>query len=359
MSSFQCNETDECHDDDISSTSRDCAIGVEGRHSPKVSIVIPVYNTPANLLCECINSAVNQCYQSKEVIVVDDGSDAVTAEYLDSFAEDGIAVLHKNNGGLSDARNYGVAHSTGDYVYFLDSDDSLASPNAIQLLVAIACASKSEIVVGRSHFISSIQGWMGCPAPGHDWLVSCLQSQSVSFIAPDQLFAFSLLRRLSHLFVEGMVHEDEEFTPRAYLEAKRVVGSTSCMTYTRNIRAGSLTQSKSMKDIYKRCEGKMLVAKNLLSSQCYSSSFSLRSLIDARAYGFMAMAFRSWAEDLYLHPEYSSRLMKLAESLDYSRVKIVRHSANSARNYIVISFVRAFGIARLIDLLNVIFKKKI
>lgn len=352
MSSFQCNETDECHDDDISSTSRDCAIGVEGRHSPKVSIVIPVYNTPANLLCECINSAVNQCYQSKEVIVVDDGSDAATAEYLDSFAEDGIAILHKSNGGLSDARNYGVAHCTGDYIYFLDSDDSLASPHAIQLLVTIACASGSEIVVGKSHFISTIQGWMSCPASGYDWLVSCLQSQSVAFIAADQLYAVNLLRRLSHLFVDGMVHEDEEFTPRAYLEAKRVVGCTPCVTYTRNIRAGSLTQSKSVKDVYKRCEGKMLVAKNLLENESFSGSSSLRLLVDARAYGFMTMAFRSWAEDLYYHPEYDSRLMKLAESIDCSRVKTVRRDFKSIRNYLVISLASKYGIRRTIKLIN-------
>ena len=352
MESFQFSNTDEQRDDGIRHDEATNAIRTDEGILLKVSIIIPVFNTPAKLLCECISSAVNQYYQSTEVIIVDDGSDAVTARYLDSFAKDGAIVFHKSNGGLSDARNYGVAHCTGDYIYFLDSDDSLASPHAIQLLVAIACASGSEIVVGKSHFISTIQGWMSCPASGYDWLVSCLQSQSVAFIAADQLYAVDLLRRLSHLFVDGMVHEDEEFTPRAYLEAKRVVGCTPCVTYTRNIRAGSLTQSKSVKDVYKRCEGKMLVAKNLLENESFSGSSSLRLLVDARAYGFMTMAFRSWAEDLYYHPEYDSRLMKLAESIDCSRVKTVRRDFKSIRNYLVISLASKYGIRRTIKLIN-------
>ncbi len=357
MSRYQTNESSEYYDDGIYLAEDKYAIVTGERRSPKVSIIIPVYNTPTNLLCECISSAINQCYRETEVVVVDDGSDASTARYLDSFAGGNVNVFHKSNGGLSDARNYGVAHCTGDYVYFLDSDDSLASSYSIQVLIAIACASESEIVVGNSHFISSIQGWMSRPASGYDWLARCLKSQSVSFMAADQLYARSLLGRLSYLFVDGMVHEDEEFTPRAYLEAKRVVGSTSCFTYERNIRAGSLTQSKSLIDVYKRCEGKMLVAKYLLGNQCFSYSSSLRVQIDARAYGFIAMAFRTWAEDLYLHPECNSRLMKLAESIDYRRAKIVGSSIKSIRNYFLISFIRVFGIGQTVKLLSKVLKK--
>lgn len=92
---------------------------------PKVSIIVPVYNVE-KYLAKCLDSLVNQTMQDIEIIAVNDGSTDGSANILKEYEQkyDGkIKVLTKENGGLSDARNYGMPYATGDYIAFLDSDD--------------------------------------------------------------------------------------------------------------------------------------------------------------------------------------------------------------------------------------------
>lgn len=91
-----------------------------------VSMIIPVYNTPEQFLDECLDSVRKQSYKELEVILVDDGSDSKTAAYLDTIAGKDFVVLHKENGGVSAARNYGVQHANGKYICFVDSDDLIS-----------------------------------------------------------------------------------------------------------------------------------------------------------------------------------------------------------------------------------------
>ena len=94
--------------------------------SPKVSIVIPVYNVKIYLK-RAINSIINQTYNNIEIIIVDDGSTDGSSIICDEYkgVDKRIKVYHKENGGLSSARNYGLNHVTGDWIMFLDSDDWL------------------------------------------------------------------------------------------------------------------------------------------------------------------------------------------------------------------------------------------
>ncbi|MBR2704788.1 MAG: glycosyltransferase [Clostridia bacterium] len=92
---------------------------------PKVSIVVPVYNVD-KYLAKCLDSLVNQTLQDIEIIAVNDGSTDGSADILTDYEqryEGKIKVLTKENGGLSDARNYGMPYATGEYIAFLDSDD--------------------------------------------------------------------------------------------------------------------------------------------------------------------------------------------------------------------------------------------
>ena len=91
---------------------------------PKVSVIIPVYNVE-QYLNRCIDSVLNQTYKDFEIILVDDGSTDKSGEICDVYAEKDsrITVIHKENGGLSDARNFGIDAARGDFLTFLDSDD--------------------------------------------------------------------------------------------------------------------------------------------------------------------------------------------------------------------------------------------
>lgn len=91
------------------------------------SIIIPVYNTPADSLERCINSVKSQLYSFFECIIVDDGSKNETAIFLERIAmsDERIQLIHQNNAGVSAARNAGIVRATGDYTVFIDSDDEV------------------------------------------------------------------------------------------------------------------------------------------------------------------------------------------------------------------------------------------
>lgn len=89
-----------------------------------ISVIVPVYNVK-DYIKKCVQSIIEQSYKNLEIILVDDGSTDGSAQICDEIGkiDDRIVVLHKKNGGLSDARNYGIDHSQGEFLSFIDSDD--------------------------------------------------------------------------------------------------------------------------------------------------------------------------------------------------------------------------------------------
>lgn len=113
-----------------------------------VSIIIPVYKVE-RYLRDCVDSIINQTYQNMEIILVNDGSPDRCGEICDEYAEndDRVLVIHKSNGGLSDARNHGLAQAHGEYIAFVDSDD-LVEQDGISKLVRLSDTYDADIVIG-------------------------------------------------------------------------------------------------------------------------------------------------------------------------------------------------------------------
>lgn len=113
---------------------------------PKISIIIPVYNVE-NYLNQCLESVVNQTYQNLEIIVINDGSTDNSAKICDEFAykDNRIIVIHKENGGISSARNIGIEKSSGEYIMFLDSDDWIEL-NTCEIALKIAEEQSADVV---------------------------------------------------------------------------------------------------------------------------------------------------------------------------------------------------------------------
>lgn len=112
-----------------------------------VSIIIPVYNTK-DYLSRCIESVLNQSYVDFELLLVDDGSTDGSGEICDSYSKKDprVCVFHKENGGVSSARNLGLSYASGEWVYFVDSDDELL-PDGLQVLVD--CVNEdTDLVMG-------------------------------------------------------------------------------------------------------------------------------------------------------------------------------------------------------------------
>lgn len=111
----------------------------------KVSVIIPVYKVE-KYLNQCVESVVNQTYKNLEIILVDDGSPDNCPKMCDEWAkkDDRIKVIHKSNGGLSDARNYGIEQSSGEFLCLIDSDDSI-NPQMIEILLKSLTETSADI----------------------------------------------------------------------------------------------------------------------------------------------------------------------------------------------------------------------
>ena len=93
---------------------------------PLISVILPVYNVE-RFLKRCVNSVRNQDYKNLEILLINDGSTDNSGILCDDFAREDqrIFVIHKANGGLSDARNCGIAQAKGKYITLIDSDDDV------------------------------------------------------------------------------------------------------------------------------------------------------------------------------------------------------------------------------------------
>ncbi|MCI6465955.1 MAG: glycosyltransferase [Faecalicatena sp.] len=114
-----------------------------------ISVIVPVYNAE-KYLKQCIDSVIDQTYTKFELILVDDGSTDACGKICDYYAklDKRIQVIHKKNGGLSDARNTGVENSNGNWIFFLDSDDYICS-ETLELLLEIAIQKNAQMVIGN------------------------------------------------------------------------------------------------------------------------------------------------------------------------------------------------------------------
>lgn len=118
-----------------------------------ISVIVPVYNVEA-YLDKCMESIVNQTYKNIEIVLVDDGSPDNCPSMCDKWAEKDsrIKVIHKQNGGLSDARNAGISYSHGDYITFVDSDDYLAE-DCIAVLYDVLRSNNAEMSVASFEYV--------------------------------------------------------------------------------------------------------------------------------------------------------------------------------------------------------------
>lgn len=320
----------------------------------KVSVIVPVYNTPPHLLKCCLSSVSSQKDVVVETVLVDDGSSPkIAASCEEAFINCGCSgrVVHQENRGLSGARNSGVDAATGDAVFFLDSDDHLADCTSIARLAARAEETDADVVVGRFHLPD---GFDCSPARGRDWLLRCVRCGEVSFAAPDTLYKRA--RCVEERFELGLVHEDEDFSPRILFGSRLVAGCEGAPTYVRVPSEGSITTATSEEAAYRRCRGKFVVCKNSLDDLRFSGDPELWSPMQARAFGFANMAFLAWARSSFAS-KYERELISICSEIDWSRCRVDRLDFRNVRTRACMGLVRLLGPKRYVRLLRYIFTR--
>ena len=180
---------------------------------PLVSVVVPVYNAE-KYLCDCANSLAAQNYSPLEIILVDDGSTDGSGDVCDSYAlrNECLRVIHQKNLGVSAARNAGVRAATGDYIAFVDADDSV-DREYIGTLVALCEGGQAELAVCGCN--------VGRECTGAESLRVMLYQKEFDTAPWGKLFHAELARSVP--FPEGMFFEDLAVVCRMVGAAKRAV----------------------------------------------------------------------------------------------------------------------------------------
>ena len=212
------------------------------KNKPLISIVVPVYKVQDYVL-ECLESIAAQSYKNLEVIVIDDGSPDDAGAICDDFAKQDkrFHVIHQKNAGLSAARNRGLKEATGEYIAFVDSDDSVA-PEYIEKLYASICEAGSELAVcGFNQTQIHREAMLGDDAA----VILLTQQLDEDLVAWNKLYARKLFIENQIEYPVGEIHEDNLTTYKLYAVAARVSFVPDAL-YNYRLRSNSITQSNSV-----------------------------------------------------------------------------------------------------------------
>ena len=208
------------------STSDNCS-----SKGPLISVIVPIYNIE-QYVEKCINSICMQDYKNLEIILVDDGSTDRCGEICDKLAQTDqrIVVIHKKNGGLSDARNTGIEKANGEFYSFVDGDDYILSNTISDLLMVSSKTGADVVACGFSHVTDAyFEGSGGearftgtCPGiwSGSESVVQMMTTNNICTVAWNKLYKRSLFTDIRYPI--GKLHEDEYTTYKLLYKSKIV-----------------------------------------------------------------------------------------------------------------------------------------
>lgn len=209
---------------------------------PKISVVIPVYNVEKYLVM-CVDSVLNQTFQDFEIILVDDGSTDNSGFICDSINDRRVRVIHKQNSGLSDTRNKGTEAALGEYITYIDSDDTIQD-NYLEILFSLiaqydAVISSCELMVCKEgeNPIYLKKLYENGVLQGIETLKLILQGKIHGTSACGLLIKKEIAE--AYKFPFGKYHEDDLTTYKYFMNADKVA-YTKKPLYTYYQRGGSI-----------------------------------------------------------------------------------------------------------------------
>ena len=193
----------------------------------KVSIIVPIYNGEVYIK-RCIDSLINQTLRNIEIILIDDGSTDTTPEIVDEYSNKGdkIKVFHKSNGGVSEARNFGVKNANGIYILFVDADD-WCEPDMAEKMYTTAMNNLSDLVCvgysmddenGKTILINKSDSFM--ESSEKDEIAEIISKTNISY-AVTKLYKLSLIQNNEIFFKTNLsLGEDALFVYDYLLNVK-------------------------------------------------------------------------------------------------------------------------------------------
>lgn len=257
--------------DEMTGLSADSREVLKGRELDLISFIVPIYNVE-EYLKQCIESIIKQTYTNIEILLINDGSTDGSKAICEEFAkkDSRIRLINKSNGGLSDARNFGIENATGSYFTFIDSDD-FVEPIYAERLYVEAIRNNTKIVVSDYNKLNAANATFYFHTKekytkeisATDYFDEIFKTTTLAFVvAWGKLVAADLFNGdFPVRFPVGRVAEDKYVTHLLAWKAQRITYIHE-PNYTYRIRPGSITTSQaSMKrsdDDIRGCEERML-----------------------------------------------------------------------------------------------------
>lgn len=200
--------------------------------NPRITVVIPVFNVE-KYLKRCVDSVTGQTFRDIEILLIDDGSTDSSGQLCDCLAltDSRIRVLHKANGGLSNARNTGIDHALGEYLIFIDSDDFI-DPDMLEILYGLTVLYGVQVAActHSSHYKSEGK------RRAHERIFVCSGQEAMKHVMLGKNMNISMCTKLIHRdlcavhrFCEGRTYEDVLYNPGLFLQVDRVAVTTRPM----------------------------------------------------------------------------------------------------------------------------------
>lgn len=218
-----------------------------------LSIVVPVYNVE-KYIHGCINSIIDNFYNGIEVILVDDGSKDSSSKICDEYVTkyDYISVIHKENGGLSSARNTGIRKANGEYIWFVDSDDYIKEGSIEKIIKNIN--NHMDLILGSYCDVlpsgDIIEDGLLEPEKGIKAYEYFYNIGSCSYAAFRLICKRSFILENNLFFTEGIYHEDEDWTPRVLCSATSFCVIPGTIYYYKVGNPQSIITTPNPKKIY-------------------------------------------------------------------------------------------------------------
>ena len=195
----------------------------------KISIIIPVYNVEG-YLAECLNSVVNQTYRNIEIIIVNDGSTDNSFSIIQQYQlqDERIKIINQENQGLSAARNAGIKKVSGEYIWFVDSDDYIAIDACEKIVEKLKQNNYDLLVVGRFRFgkdykeCDKISWGVDEIKFGEKYLLEAVSHGIFTASACNKIVRTTLLEQHNIYFERGILYEDLYFTFKCLLHSEYI-----------------------------------------------------------------------------------------------------------------------------------------
>lgn len=224
----------------------------------KFSIIIPVYNVEKYIV-KCLESIYKQTYSKYEVIIINDGSPDNSKELIKNYIKNkkNFHLYDKENGGLSDARNYGLKYVTGDYILFIDSDDYIDN-ELLEKINKKLKQKKYDIIRYGLKIVDEngtiLRDTVGITDNNQSKLDATKEILNHEFVEPAWLYAYNtkMWKKNDFLYPIGRIHEDYGLTPIVIDKAKSI-GFVNYNGYNYVQRENSIMNQVNYEKIVKRC----------------------------------------------------------------------------------------------------------